>query len=182
MKQSDIIVKKETLIVFSCFPSRNGKYIAFIVRSCFLNIECMTFYTLSCHRIFESEVGGESSSSPTYITQGGISSSPSLTESQTASASKACRDKDLTISQDHSILRSLDSQKVPSYIDPKCSYSQLMCIFPSCVYGTIQNNSSFTLKFSKYKGSATVQEEGDERIFQKPFKIYNLEKHFKTVS
>lgn len=94
IKQSDIIVKKETLIVFSCFPSRNGKHIAFIVRRCFLNIECVTFYTLSCHRIFESEVGGESSSSPTFITQGGISSASSLTESQTASASKACRDKD----------------------------------------------------------------------------------------
>lgn len=109
IKQSDIIVKKETLIVFSCFPSRNGKYIAFIVRRCFLNIECVTFYILSCHRIFESEIGGESSFSPTFITQGGISSSSSLTESQTASASKACRDKDLTISQDHSILMSLDS-------------------------------------------------------------------------
>lgn len=94
------------------------------------------FYILSCHRIFESDVGKNGSSRLTFIIQAGIHSSSPLTEAWTASASKAHRDDDLTVSQDHSILRSLDSYKVSSYIHPKSGYSQVMCIFPSCVYGT----------------------------------------------
>lgn len=104
-----LIVGKEILTVASCFPLRNGKYIAFIVRPCFLNIEWIVFYILSCHRIFESEVGEDGFSRLTFIIQAGIHSSSPLIEARTTSASKAHRDNDLTVSQDHAILKSLDS-------------------------------------------------------------------------
>ena len=145
-------------------------------------IEWIVFYILSCHRIFEPEVGDDGFSHLTFTIRAGIHSSSPRKEAWTTSASKAHRDNDLTVSQDHTLLKSLDSQKLSSYIHPKSGYSQVMCFFPSCVCGTTQNNSTFTLKTSKYKGSATVQAEEAERIFQKPFKINNLEKHCKTVS